>query len=48
MLTFCQRAAKANLRTAKQVADLYLIQVANRTWQRILDVRADGEGGTPA
>jgi AbiV family abortive infection protein len=27
----------ANLRTAKQVADLYLIQVANRTWRRILD-----------
>lgn len=38
----------ANLRTAKQVADLYLIQVANRTWQRILGVRADGEGEMPA
>ncbi len=33
----------ANLRTAKQVADLYLIQVANRTWRRILDGR-EGEG----
>jgi AbiV family abortive infection protein len=33
----------ANLRTAKQVADLYLIQVANRTWRRILDDR-EGEG----
>ena len=32
----------ANLRTAKQVADLYLIQVANRTWRRILDGR-EGE-----
>jgi len=29
----------ANLRTAKQVADLYLIQVANRTWRRVLDGR---------
>ena len=29
----------ANLRTAKQVADLYLIQVANRTWRRILNGR---------
>jgi hypothetical protein len=28
-----------NLRTAKQVVDLYLIQVANRTWQRILGDR---------
>jgi AbiV family abortive infection protein len=34
----------ANLRTAKQVADLYLIQVANRTWRRILDGReVEGE-----
>jgi hypothetical protein len=28
---------KSNLRTAKQVADLYLIQVANRSWRRILE-----------
>jgi|GEM_PF-2780627 len=36
----------ANLRTAKQVADLYLIQVANRTWRRILagrEVEGDAE-----
>ena len=32
----------ANLRTAKQTADLYLIQVANRTWRRILDGRGAG------
>ena len=38
----------ANLRTAKQVADLYLIQVAKRTWRRILDVHEGDEGETPA
>ena len=32
----------ANLRTAKRVTDLYLIQVANRTWRRILDGRDTG------
>jgi hypothetical protein len=37
------KTSLANLRTAKQVADLYLIQVANRTWRRILD-RREGEG----
>lgn len=33
----------ANLRTAKQVADLYLIQVAQSSWRRILDVRAKAD-----
>ena len=38
----------ANLRTAKHVADLYLIRVANRTWRRILDVRTeDDEDAAP-
>jgi AbiV family abortive infection protein len=36
----------ANLRTAKQIADLYLIHVANRTWQRILDAREGEAEGT--
>ena len=40
--------ALANLRTAKQVADLYLIQVANRTWRRILDDREAGSGAEPS
>jgi hypothetical protein len=38
----------ANLRTAKHVTDLYLIQVANRTWRRILDVGTEGDDVTPA
>ncbi len=42
-----KESSLANLRTAKHVADLYLIQVANRTWQRILDVRIDGDDETP-
>ena len=37
----------ANLRTAKHVADLYLIQVANRTWRRILNATASGADGNP-
>ena len=36
-----------NLRTAKQVADLYLIQVANRTWRRILDGREGADESPP-
>ena len=41
-------ASLANLRTAKQVADLYLNLVAKRTWRRILDVREGDVGETPA
>lgn len=36
-----------NLRTAKQVADLYLVQVANRTWRRILDGREGADEAPP-
>jgi hypothetical protein len=36
-----------NLRTAKQVADLYLIQVAKRTWGRILDSRERADESPP-
>jgi hypothetical protein len=38
----------ANLRTAKHVTDLYLIQVAKRTWRRILEVGTEGDDVTPA
>jgi hypothetical protein len=41
-----EESSLGNLRTAKQVADLYLIQVANRTWQRILGGREETVGSS--